>query len=219
MIKISLIGLKCPLLPQAVPLRYSDREIMDEIGRTIFCSLADKRMILSSYNSYLLDDRMIFEEEGEGERGAEKMDDSERSDTESSYSFLTKRQLAVLQMRHQGLSQQDVADRLGTTRSNISILEKRAHQNIARAQRTVQQWMMIRAPISLFVKGGTDVFEIPRMIFAAADEMGIRLHVTSMDILVQLRRNAPLLFHKRVLGRDVRIYMKENGETMVEVAE
>jgi len=163
---------------------------------------------------------MIFEEEGE--RGAEKMDDSERSDTEaerSSCSFLTKRQLEVLKMRHQGLSQQDVADRLGTTRSNISILEKRAHQNIARAQRTVQQWMMIRAPISLFVKGGTDVFDIPRMIFAAADEMGIRLHVTSMDVLVQLRRNAPRLFHKRVLERDVRIYMKENGETMVEVAE
>lgn len=161
---------------------------------------------------------MIFEHE----EGAEKMDDSERSDTEaegSSYSFLTKRQLAVLQMRHQGLSQQDVADRLGTTRSNISILEKRAHKNIARAQRTVQQWMMIRAPISLFVKEGTDVFDIPRMIFAAADEMGIKLHVTSMDILVQLRRNAPLLFHKRVLERDVRIYMKENGETMVEVAE
>ena len=101
-------------LPQAGQLRYSDREIMDEIGRTIFCSLADKRMILSSYNSYSLDDRMIFEEEGEeGERGAEKMDDSERSDTESSFSFLTKRQLEVLQMRHQGLSQQDVADRLG----------------------------------------------------------------------------------------------------------
>jgi hypothetical protein len=188
-----------------------------------FCSLADKRMILSSYNSYLLDDRMIFEEEGEeGEKGAEKMDDSERTDTEaegSSYSFLTKRQLEVLQMRHQGLSQQDIAERLGTTRSNISILEKRAHQNIARAQRTVRQWMMIRAPISLFVKGGTDVFEIPRMIFAAADEMGIRLHVTSMDILVQLRRNAPRLFHKRVLGRDVRIYVNENGEAMVEVAE
>jgi len=182
-------------------------------------------MILSSYNSYLLDDRMIFEEEGEGEegdKGAEKMDDSARTDTEAegaSYSFLTKRQLEVLQMRHQGLSQQDVADRLGTTRSNISILEKRAHQNIARAQRTVQQWMMIRAPISVIVKGGTDVFEIPRMIFAAADEMGIRLHVTSMDILVQLRRNAPLLFHKRVLERDVRIYMKENGEAMVEVVE
>jgi len=161
--------------------------------------------------------KMIFEEEGAAEMG-----DSERLEMDaegSSYSFLTKRQLEVLQMRHQGLSQQDVADRLGTTRSNISILEKRAHQNIARAQRTVQQWMMIRAPISLFVKGGTDVFEIPRMIFAAADEKGIRLHVTSMDILVQLRRNAPQLFHKRVLGRDARIYVNENGEAMVEVAE
>ena len=57
-------------------------------------------------------------------------------------SFLTPRQIKVLQMRLAGLSQQEVADCLGTTRSNISILEKRAHQNIARARRTLEQWMM-----------------------------------------------------------------------------
>lgn len=138
---------------------------------------------------------------------------------ESCKSFLTHRQLEVLQMRHQGLSQQDVADRLGTTRSNISILEKRAHQNIARAERTVQQWMMIRAPVSLFAKAGTDVFELPRMIFAAADEKGIRLPLTSMDILVRLRQRAPNLFSRRALGKDARIYVNEQGEVLVEKME
>ncbi len=135
---------------------------------------------------------------------------------ESADSFLTARQLMVLQLRHHGLSQQDIAERLGTTRSNISILEKRAHQNIARAERTLQQWMMIRAPITCRARAGTDVFDLPKMIFAAADEKGMRLPVTSLDIVVQLRRRAPRLFKKRALEQDADIYVTLEGEVMVE---
>ncbi len=145
--------------------------------------------------------------------------ESARDETEieeSADSFLTDRQLKVLQLRRQGCSQQDIADRLGTTRSNISILEKRAHQNVARAERTLQQWMMIRAPISLQAKAGTDVFDLPRMIFTAADEKGMRLPVTSLDIVVQLRRRAPRLFKKRALEQDAEIYVTEEGDVLVE---
>ena len=119
-------------------------------------------------------------------------------------------------MRLSGRSQQEVADSLGTTRSNISILEKRAHQNIARAERTLQQWMMLRAPISVRAQAGTDVFELPKMIFAAADEKGMLLPITSLDIVVQLRRKAPRLFKKRALEKDARIFVTEEGEVLVE---
>ena len=137
-------------------------------------------------------------------------------DEESLDSFLTERQIEVLKMRLCGLSQQEVADRLGTTRSNISIIEKRAHQNIARAKRTLQQWMMLRAPISLQARAGTDVFELPKMIFAAADEKEMRLPITSLDLVVQLRKKAPQLFKKRALERDARIFVTEEGEVLVE---
>jgi len=131
-------------------------------------------------------------------------------------SFLTERQQKVLKLRLQGLSQMEVAGIMGTTRSNISILEKRAHQNIARAERTLQQWMMIRAPISLRVLAGIDVFDLPKMIFEAADHRSLRLPVTSMDIIVQLRRKAPRLFKKRSLEHDARIFVTEEGEVLVE---
>ena len=131
-------------------------------------------------------------------------------------SFLTERQLKVLQLRLQGRSQQEVADLLGTTRSNISILEKRAHQNIRRAERTLQQWMMVRAPISLKAKSGTDVFDLPKMIFEAADERSIRLPVTSLDVIVQLRRKAPRLFKKRALQQDAEIFVTEEGDVLVD---
>jgi Tfx family DNA-binding protein len=118
-----------------------------------------------------------------------------------------------------GRSQQEVADSLGTTRSNISIMEKRAHQNIARAERTLQQLMTLRAPISLQARAGTDVFELPKMIFAAADEKQMLLPITSLDIVVQLRRKAPRLFKKRSLERDAWIFVTEEGEVLVKGTE
>jgi Tfx family DNA-binding protein len=140
----------------------------------------------------------------------------EIEDEDNLDSFLTKRQVEVLQMRLAGLSQQEIAEKLGTTRSNISILEKRAYQNISRAEKTMQQWLMLRAPISLLAKAGTDVFALPREIFAAADEKHMRLPITSLDIVVQLRRKAPRLFRKRALSRDARIFVTEEGEVLVD---
>ncbi|MDQ1282698.1 MAG: HTH-type transcriptional regulator, fmd operon transcriptional regulator [Euryarchaeota archaeon] len=143
-------------------------------------------------------------------------DESRCVEGESLDSFLTERQIKVLQMRLSGLSQQEVAMRLGTTRSNISILEKRAHQNIDRAARTLQQWMMLRAPISFHARAGTDVFELPKGIFAEADKKGIRLPITSLDIIVQLRRRAPRLFKRRALEKDALIFVTEDGEVLVD---
>lgn len=130
-------------------------------------------------------------------------------------SLLTDRQLQVLKLRLQGRSQQEIADLLGTTRSNVSILEKRAHQNIGRAERTLQQWMMIRAPVSVHVPAGTDVFDLPQMVFSVADQKSMQLPVTAMDILVLLRRKAPHLFRKRAILKDVDVYVTEEGELLV----
>jgi Tfx family DNA-binding protein len=130
-------------------------------------------------------------------------------------SLLTRRQIEVLQLRLQGHSQTDVAEKLGTTRSNISILEKRARQNIQRAERTLHLWMMIQSPISLSVKAGTDVFDLPKLIFEAADKKSMRLPVTSLDIIVQLKRIAPRLFKKRSLEQDAEIFVTGDGDILV----
>lgn len=141
--------------------------------------------------------------------------EDEESD-ENAASFLTEKQIKVLQLRQKGQSQQEVADMMGTTRSNISILEKRAHQNIARSRITLRQWMTIQAPIHLKILTGTDVFDIPARIFQAADRNSIQLPSTSLDIIDQLRRMAPKLFKKRALLQDIEIYVTEDGEIIVQ---
>jgi Tfx family DNA-binding protein len=142
-------------------------------------------------------------------------EENNESDYEAG-SFLTERQKKVLQLRHNGCSQQEVADIMGTTRSNISILEKRANQNIARARNTIRQWMAVIAPISIKVPAGADVFDIPAKIFEAADKSSIQLPTTSLDIIVRLRKEAPNLFLKRALLQDVEIYVTKDGEIIIQ---
>lgn len=138
-----------------------------------------------------------------------------RNDTSS---FLTERQIFVLRMRSKDLSQQEVSEILGTTRSNVSILEKRAHQNVERAKNTLRQWTMIQAPVSVTVPEGTDVFEVPGRVFQEADRKGVRLSLNSLDLIVRLRSEAPQVLKKRVVLRDLEIFVTENGEVLVQDA-
>ena len=80
----------------------------------------------------------------------------------------------------------------------------------------MQQWMMIRAPISLKVREGTDVFDLPKMIFEAADKKSLQLPTTSLDIIVQLRRKAPQFFRRRAVMKDVEIFVTEEGEILIQ---
>ncbi|NYT02980.1 MAG: Tfx family DNA-binding protein [Methanosarcinales archaeon] len=138
----------------------------------------------------------------------------EEKDSES---LLTRRQVRVLRLRLDGCTQQEVAERLGTTRSNVSILEKRAHQNIQRARATLREWTMIQSPVSLSVPAGTDIFDLPRRIFDEADRRGIRLPINSLDVVVGLRSQAPELIQGRILPQEIEIYVTPEGGILVDL--
>jgi Tfx family DNA-binding protein len=140
------------------------------------------------------------------------------SETHEAKPLLTDKQLSVLRLRARGYSQQEVAEMMGTSRSNISILEKRAHQNIERARITINLWKMIKAPVSVKIPAGTDIFEVPRIVFSSADQKDIRLTVNSLDIIVQLRNKAAQLIRKRAFLSDVDIYVTDNGDILVQKA-
>ncbi len=136
----------------------------------------------------------------------------------ASPSLLTDRQVSVLRLRRKGMSQQEVAELLGTTRSNVSILEKRALQNVARARTTLKEWAMIQAPVSLTAPAGTDVFDVPALVFSEADRAGIKLEIGSLDIVVQIKTKAPETLKKRMILRDLEIAVTEDGQFLVQEA-
>lgn len=89
--------------------------------------------------------------------------------------FLTKRQIEVLKLRMKGLTQEQVADILKTTRENVANLENRAYVNIMRARITLKMLKELNPENEVVVPTGTPVTDVPRIILDRADMLGIKI--------------------------------------------
>jgi Tfx family DNA-binding protein len=89
----------------------------------------------------------------------------------SNKSFLTKRQVMVLRLRQSGLTQDEIARRIKTTRANVSLIEKRARENIDRSRETLKEWESIVSPVRVIIKKGTDVIN-PRTGLRRSRQIG-----------------------------------------------
>lgn len=94
------------------------------------------------------------------------------------YGFLSDRQFQVLQLRiEKGLSQAEIANMLGTTRANVTIIEKNARRNIKLAEETLQTYRLLLSVAKITIEAGTHLIDIPGMVVKAGDNIGVKLQV------------------------------------------
>ncbi|MCS7131774.1 MAG: Tfx family DNA-binding protein, partial [Hadesarchaea archaeon] len=89
-----------------------------------------------------------------------------------SKTHLTKRQFEVLKLRMAGKSLAEIAEALGTTRSNVSRISKMAEQNIERAKNTLKLIQTMEWPIIVHARAGANVYQVSERVFRRADERG-----------------------------------------------
>ncbi len=130
-------------------------------------------------------------------------------------SFLTKRQVMVLRLRQSGLTQEEIARRIKTTRANVSLIEKRARENIDRSRETLKEWESIVSPVRVAVKKGTDVIKIPELVFAEADKQGIHVKSNSLDLITRIKKDKGSVISNRTLDEDVEIDITDSGEVNI----
>ena len=102
---------------------------------------------------------------------------------ESESSVLTYRQAQVLALRERGISQADIADELGTSRANVSSIESSARENLEKARETVAFAEALRAPVRVRVPEGTDLYDVPDLVYEACDEAGVKVDYTAPDLM------------------------------------
>lgn len=90
-------------------------------------------------------------------------------------SVLTRRQAEILVLRDRDLSQAAIAERLGTSRANVSSVEASARENVERARETVAFAEALQAPVQVTVDAGTDLYEVPEIVYEACDEAGVKV--------------------------------------------
>ncbi|GAB3667928.1 Tfx family DNA-binding protein [Halopiger thermotolerans] len=98
-------------------------------------------------------------------------------------SVLTYRQAQVLALRERGISQADIADALGTSRANVSSIESSARENLEKARETVAFAEALRAPVRVRVPEGTDLYDVPDLVYEACDEVGVKVDYTAPDLM------------------------------------
>ncbi len=141
---------------------------------------------------------------------------SSRRAAKSRTGSLTKIQLEVLKLRIAGLTQEEVAGRLGTTRQNVSLVERRARRNVEKAEETIAAYKRLNIAASITLKPTTHLVDVPRMLVDAADAAGVRISGDFSQVYRDLRRCAGDRIKGPRVAEAVEVHILRDGEIFVE---
>lgn len=133
--------------------------------------------------------------------------------------WLTDKQIEILKLRESGLSQSEIAERLGTTRSNVSAIERNARRNIQKSERTLELAKVLKAPVTLEIGKGTELYEIPRIVFDKGDEEDININLNGPKLLRKVREDADAVLQKKKVVGKIKVGISRDGEVSLEVGE
>jgi len=123
----------------------------------------------------------------------------DRAGFDAGENVLTRRQAEVLALRERGLAQAEIADRLGTSRANVSSVEASARENVAKARETVAFAETLEAPVRVTVAPGTDLYDVPAAVFEECDTVGVKVNHTAPELMKRISDEAG----EAVVGREV----------------
>ena len=130
---------------------------------------------------------------------------------------LTERQMLVLRLRNDGCSQEGIASRLGTTKQNVSAIEKMARKNIKHAENTIKFIKTLDAPVWFEVTVGTRLDDLVGMIYEKADSenMGVHVRYDGVALASRIRDLAKTQIRHRVVVIGFEIGITGNGDVLV----
>jgi len=130
-------------------------------------------------------------------------------------SVLTCRQAEVLALRERDVPQRAIADKLGTSRANVSSVEASARNNVERAHETVAFAEALRAPVRVAVDAGTDLYDVPSRVFSACDEAGVKVNRTAPELMKLVGDAAGDAVVGREVKRDLIVSVTSDGQVRV----
>jgi HTH-type transcriptional regulator, fmd operon transcriptional regulator len=126
--------------------------------------------------------------------------------------LLTERQMEVLRYRKQGLTQQQIADIISTSKANVCTIEKSAMENIRRAKETLEFLYTLDATHLCTIPSGTDLFNVPTIIFQEAEKINIKVKYDTISLINRLRESRSQACKARVVCEDIIVYITDQGE-------
>ena len=130
-------------------------------------------------------------------------------------SLLTERQLEIYIRRLRGEKLEEIARELGTTKSNISALEKKARRKIELAYNTIRLVEQLVDAQIITINPGTDLHEIPGLVYRKGDEMGIKIRYSGPELIRLLVERCGHKLRNREVIRQITVGIKRDGDLSV----
>ena len=130
--------------------------------------------------------------------------------------LLTERQKEVLRHRRQGLTQQQIADIIGTSKANVCTIEKSALENVRRARETLQFMYTLDARFLCVIPSGADLLAVPDTIFREASDRGVKVRYDTIGLINRLRESIPQHVQARFVKDEIQVYLNDDGEIYFE---
>lgn len=128
---------------------------------------------------------------------------------------LTRRQAEVLALRERGLRQSDIAERLGTSRANVSSVEASARENVEKARETVSFAEALSAPVRVRVAAETDLYDVPEQVYEACDEAGVKVGYAAPELMKIVGDAAGDAVHGREVREELFVGVTSDGQVRV----
>ncbi|MDK2974241.1 MAG: HTH-type transcriptional regulator, fmd operon transcriptional regulator [Methanofollis sp.] len=126
--------------------------------------------------------------------------------------LLTDRQKEVLRYRKMGLTQQQVADIIGTSKANVCTIEKAAYENIERSKETLEYLYTLDSEHLCTIKAGTDLFDASSTVFDEAEKLGIKVKYNTIELINRIHDSNPDRFRARYVREDIEVYINKEGD-------
>jgi len=139
----------------------------------------------------------------------------DRAGFDAAENVLTRRQAEVLALRERGMAQADIAERLGTSRANVSSVEASARENVAKAHETVAFADALRAPVRIPLDPGTDLYDVPQRVFEECDDVGVKVSYTAPELMKRISDEAGDAVVGRQVEQRLLVGVTSDGEVRV----
>ena len=127
-------------------------------------------------------------------------------------SLLTERQKEILRYRKRGMTQQQVADIIHTSKPNVCLIEKMALRKIRQAEATLVYLKRLDARLICTLEAGSDLFDTIPLIVGEARKAGIHLPDNPIDLINRIRLENPGRIHGRYIRENIDLFLQTDGE-------
>ncbi len=129
--------------------------------------------------------------------------------------FITPRQMEILILRKKGYSQTKIAEKLGTSRANISATEKSALKNIEKSKNTIEAVKMMEAPIWLTFEADENLDKVVGRVYKEAGKKDIWIAHDGPSLSNLIHDQAGDKIRGRRILSKLEITITEKGEVLV----